>query len=43
MDFLFKGVLPAELPPVPSIELRQGHRPGMDKMIAREVCTPAHA
>ena len=42
MEYLFKGIVPPELPPVPVVELRQCDRQRMEKMIAHEVCTPVH-
>lgn len=37
MDYLFRGVLPPNLPPVPTVELRQSDGQKKEKMTAQEV------
>lgn len=42
MNYLFKGMLPPELPPVPNIELRPSNGQRKEELLAREVRTCAH-
>ena len=39
MAYLFKGILPPQLPLVPTIELRLSDGQRKEKALAREVCT----
>ena len=41
MDYLFKGILSPELPPVPSIGLGQSNKQRREELLAREVCIRA--
>ena len=38
MQYLFRGVLPLSMPPLPTVEIRDGSSRSVSDLLAKEVC-----